>query len=59
MRNQILTLLNLSSVDFDKVDEVNRFAGNRINLENSLGAINGLKRLQYQEVVAIYQAAKD
>lgn len=58
MRNQIQTFLNLSSVNFEKVDEVNRFAGNLINLGNSLGAINDSKRLQSQEAVAIYQAAK-
>lgn len=58
MHNQIQTLLNLSSANFDKVDEVNRFAGNLINLGNSLGAINDSKRLQSQEAVAIYQAAK-
>lgn len=58
MLNQIQTLLDLSSVDFDKVDEVNRFAGNLINLGSSLGAIGDSTRLQTKEAIAIYQVAK-
>lgn len=58
MHNQIQTLLDLSSVDFDKVDEVNRFAGNLINFGSSLGAIGGPTRIQSKEGIAIYQAAK-
>lgn len=42
-KNKILTLLDLSSVDFDKIDEVSRFAGNLINFGDSFGKRYGSK----------------
>lgn len=58
-RLSIQALLDLSSVDFDNIEEVTHFAGNLISLGNAFGAINGASRLQSREAAVIYQTAKE
>ena len=54
----IQSSLDLSLVNFNKIEEVTEFAGRLIELGNSLGVLSGEKRLQSREAIAIYQAAK-
>lgn len=59
MHNHIQPLLDISSVDFENVGEINCFAGNLINLGNSIGVVAGTARLQTEDAMAIYQIAKE
>ena len=56
--HDIQSSLDLSLVNFNKIEEVTEFAGRLIELGNSLGVLSGEKRLQSREAIAIYQAAK-
>lgn len=58
MHDTMLKSLDLSSVHFDNVDEVNDFAVRLMEIVNSLGVMSDEKRLQSSEAIAIYQAAK-
>ena len=54
----IQSSLDLSLVNFNKIEDVTEFAGRLIQIGNSLGVLSGEKRLQSREAIAIYQAAK-
>lgn len=54
----IQSALDLSLVNFNKIEEVAEYAGRLIELGNSLGVLSDEKRLQSREAIAIYQAAK-
>lgn len=54
----IQSSLDLSLVNFNKIEEVTEYAGRLIDLGNSLGVLSDEKRLQSREAIAIYQAAK-
>lgn len=54
----IQSSLDLSLVNFNKIEEVAEYAGRLIDLSNSLGVLSCEKRLQSREAIVIYQAAK-
>lgn len=58
MPDAMLKSLDLSSLHFDNVDEVNDFAVRLMEIGNSLGVLSDEKSLQSREAIAIYQAAK-
>lgn len=57
--NRFQTLPELSSVDFDNIDQINDYAARLIAIGDSLGVINSPVRLQSKEAAAIYRIAAE